>query len=99
MQIGRDTTIHPFTVIEGDTVIGEACEIGPHAQIRDSNIDDGVVIESAMVIDSHSAEEPRSSRIPILRPGAEVGAGLSRRAFETPKPLDEEGLSEAHGTM
>ena len=33
--IGRDTTIHPFTCIYGESVIGEGCQIGPHAQLRD----------------------------------------------------------------
>ena len=32
--IGRDTVIHPFTVISGPAVIGERCRIGPHAVIE-----------------------------------------------------------------
>lgn len=34
--IGRETVIHPFSVIEGTAEIGEHCEIGPHVVIRES---------------------------------------------------------------
>lgn len=33
-QIGEDTVIRPFTVIEGPVVIGKNCQIGPHVVIR-----------------------------------------------------------------
>ena len=36
-EIGRDTIIHPGVVIEGKTVIGEDCVIGPNSQINDSH--------------------------------------------------------------
>ncbi len=39
-KIGRDTVIMPFTVITGDSSIGEACNIGPYVCIRDSCIGD-----------------------------------------------------------
>ncbi|HUG89334.1 MAG TPA: glycosyl transferase family 2, partial [Planctomycetaceae bacterium] len=32
--IGRDTVIHPFTVISGPARIGQSCRIGPHAVIE-----------------------------------------------------------------
>lgn len=38
VEIGMDTIIHPFTIIEGKTVIGEDCEIGPYTHISDSTI-------------------------------------------------------------
>ena len=33
-KIGRDTTIHPGTVITGPVTIGENCHVGPHAVIE-----------------------------------------------------------------
>ncbi len=33
-KIGKDTTIYPFTVIEGDVKIGKRCLIGPFAHLR-----------------------------------------------------------------
>jgi len=40
VRIGQDTVIEPFTHIKGDTVIGEACRIGPHVHIEDARIGD-----------------------------------------------------------
>jgi len=33
-KIGKDTVIHPHTVIEGSVVVGKNCQIGPFAKIR-----------------------------------------------------------------
>ncbi|MFN4200794.1 bifunctional UDP-N-acetylglucosamine diphosphorylase/glucosamine-1-phosphate N-acetyltransferase GlmU [Fervidobacterium gondwanense] len=42
--IGMDTVIHPFTIIEGKTTIGEDCEIGPYTRIIDSEIGNKVKV-------------------------------------------------------
>lgn len=34
-QIGKNTTIHPFTTISGNVIIGDNCVIGPNATIMD----------------------------------------------------------------
>ncbi len=34
--IGRDTVIHPNTIIKSNVVIGEMCEIGPNSYIREN---------------------------------------------------------------
>ncbi|MBE6074003.1 MAG: bifunctional UDP-N-acetylglucosamine diphosphorylase/glucosamine-1-phosphate N-acetyltransferase GlmU [Selenomonas ruminantium] len=39
VKVGRDTVIYPMTWLEGDTVIGEECEIGP--SIRFQNVKAG----------------------------------------------------------
>lgn len=40
VRIGQDTVIEPFTHIKGQTVIGDACRIGPHVHIEDARIGD-----------------------------------------------------------
>jgi len=40
VAIGQDTTIEPFSVIKGKTVIGQECRIGPHVHIEDARIGD-----------------------------------------------------------
>ena len=42
VKIGRDTVIYPFTWIEGDTVIGENCKIGPNVRLQNVKMGDGV---------------------------------------------------------
>ena len=34
VTIGRDTVLMPFTLIQGKTVVGEGCEIGPWTNIN-----------------------------------------------------------------
>ena len=41
VKIGRDTVIYPFTWLEGKTVIGEDCEIGPNVRLQNVEIGDG----------------------------------------------------------
>ncbi|MCR4314812.1 MAG: NTP transferase domain-containing protein [Planctomycetes bacterium] len=36
--IGRDTVVHPFTVIRADVVIGEHCEVGPFTHVRPGTV-------------------------------------------------------------
>lgn len=38
VEIGRDTVIHPCTIIEGNSKIGEGCVIGPFAHLKDTVI-------------------------------------------------------------
>jgi bifunctional UDP-N-acetylglucosamine pyrophosphorylase/glucosamine-1-phosphate N-acetyltransferase len=49
--IGRDTIIHPFSVISGAARIGEACRIGPHAMIEGpAEIADGTTVGPFQVV-------------------------------------------------
>ena len=41
VKIGRDAIIYPYTWLEGNTVIGEDCEIGPNARFTDVEIGNG----------------------------------------------------------
>ncbi len=44
-QVGRDSTIYPFTVIERDVKIGRHCFIGPFAHLREgSRLQDDIVV-------------------------------------------------------
>ena len=63
VTIGRDTVIGPGTVLEGGTSIGERCEVGPYAVLRDAEIHDDVKIGPFAYI------RPGT----IVRDGAKVG--------------------------
>ncbi|HEX6679533.1 MAG TPA: bifunctional UDP-N-acetylglucosamine diphosphorylase/glucosamine-1-phosphate N-acetyltransferase GlmU [Gaiellaceae bacterium] len=63
VTIGRDTVIGPGTVLEGSTSIGERCEVGPYAVVRDAEIHDEVKIGPFAYI------RPGT----IVREGAKVG--------------------------
>lgn len=42
VKIGRDTVIYPFTWIEGKSVIGENCELGPNVRLQNVTLGNGV---------------------------------------------------------
>lgn len=62
-RIGRDSIIYPFSIIEGNSVIGERCRIGPSAHIVDSTIGDNVIVNRSTV---ENADIPGDTNIPPL---------------------------------
>lgn len=49
VRIGRDTVIHPYTYLAGDTEIGEKCSLGPYCQIREAHLAEGVRVGAAVL--------------------------------------------------
>ncbi|MDU5736512.1 MAG: bifunctional UDP-N-acetylglucosamine diphosphorylase/glucosamine-1-phosphate N-acetyltransferase GlmU, partial [Veillonella sp.] len=44
VTVGSDTILHPGTILEGDTVIGERCEIGPHTRLTNVKVGNDTII-------------------------------------------------------
>ena len=42
VQLGRDVTIYPGTILQGDTVVGNGCELGPSTRLVDCRVGAGV---------------------------------------------------------
>ncbi|HEY0003353.1 MAG TPA: bifunctional UDP-N-acetylglucosamine diphosphorylase/glucosamine-1-phosphate N-acetyltransferase GlmU [Pyrinomonadaceae bacterium] len=56
-QIGRDCTIYPNVHIEGNTVVGDACEIRSGARISNSRIGNGVtILDHCVIVDSEVSD-------------------------------------------
>ncbi|MGG8394498.1 DapH/DapD/GlmU-related protein [Bacillus cereus] len=68
-----DTVLHPGTIIEGNTVIGSDCEIGPHTVIRDSEIGDRTTIRQSTVHDSKLGTEVSVGPFAHIRPDSVIG--------------------------
>lgn len=49
VEIGKDTIIYPGTNIQGETIIGENCTIGPNSTIISSSIGNNTIIETSKV--------------------------------------------------
>ncbi len=73
VEIGQDTIIYPFTIIEGKTKIGRDCIIGPAVQIRDSRIANKVEIKNSSIQGSIIEEEARIGPYAHLRPESRIG--------------------------
>ena len=72
VKIGIDTVIYPFTIIEGQTIIGENCTIGPYTRINDSSIGNDVVIESSRIKEARIGNHCDIGPFAYLRPEADL---------------------------
>ncbi|MDE3157107.1 MAG: bifunctional UDP-N-acetylglucosamine diphosphorylase/glucosamine-1-phosphate N-acetyltransferase GlmU [Acidobacteriota bacterium] len=53
VEVGPDTVLHPFVILEGRTTIGRACEIHAGTRIVNSTLADGVtVLNHCLIVDS-----------------------------------------------
>lgn len=76
VTIGADTVVLPFTFLQGETVIGEDCLIGPQVTVVDSSIGDGVLIKNAVLTEAVVESEATIGPFTHLRPGSKVGKGV-----------------------
>jgi len=49
VRIGQDTVVYPFAVLEGETVIGSDCVVGPGAHLKNCRVGNGVEIKTGTV--------------------------------------------------
>lgn len=73
VRVGADTIIHPQTYLEGETIIGRACVIGPQARLHDAVLGDRVTVEASTIAGSEIGEGSRVGPYSRLRPGARLG--------------------------
>lgn len=72
-EIGRDTIIQPGVVIEGKTIIGEDCVIGPNSHIIQSVIGDRTFINHSYVQHSVIGADTTIGPFAHIRPEAKIG--------------------------
>lgn len=72
--IGCDTVVQPGSMIEGATVIGEGCLIGPNTQIVDSRIGDRTSIHTSVVRESTIADDTAIGPFANIRPLSDIGS-------------------------
>ncbi len=70
--IGPDTEIGPNCVIEGKTVIGSGCRIGPGVCLRCSVLGDRVSLEYAIIEDSVIENDRRVAPFTVIKAGNEL---------------------------
>lgn len=86
VELGRDVTLYPGTILQGRTVIGAGCEIGPDARLVDCTVGAGAVVENAVARESEVGEGARVGPYTVLQPGSRVAAGVATGAFYTGLP-------------
>jgi bifunctional UDP-N-acetylglucosamine pyrophosphorylase / glucosamine-1-phosphate N-acetyltransferase len=83
VRLGRDVTLYPGTILQGDTVIGDGCEIGPDTRLADCRVGDGCLLDHTVGHDSEVGPGAHVGPFAHLPPGSSVVAGHTTGAFYT----------------
>jgi len=76
VTIGQDTVIYPFTWIEGKTVIGENCVLGPSSRFQDMVIGNGVTAQFVYGHECEVADGVTMGPYVHLRPDTKLAKGV-----------------------
>jgi len=76
VTIGQDSVICPNTYLEGATVIGCQCRLGPNTIVRDSTIGHGCTIEASVVEGAVLEDGADVGPFSHLRKGAHLAQGV-----------------------
>lgn len=76
VEIGQDTVIYPFTWIEGKTVIGENCVLGPNSRFQDMVIGNEVTAQFVYGHECEVADGVTMGPYVHLRPNTKLAKGV-----------------------
>ncbi|MGH2752377.1 MAG: bifunctional UDP-N-acetylglucosamine diphosphorylase/glucosamine-1-phosphate N-acetyltransferase GlmU [Actinomycetota bacterium] len=79
--VEADVVIHPFTFIEGRTLIRSGAEIGPQVRLVDSEVEEGATVTFAVVIESSLGPQSSVGPFASLRPGTRLERGAKIGSF------------------
>ncbi len=83
VQLGRDVTIYPGTLLQGDTVIGNGCDLGPDTHLDSCAIGDGAVVRQTVGHDAEVGAGAIVGPYGHLPAGSSVAAGVTTGGFYT----------------
>jgi bifunctional UDP-N-acetylglucosamine pyrophosphorylase/glucosamine-1-phosphate N-acetyltransferase len=81
VQIGMDTVIWPNTYLHGKTVIGEDCQIGPNAILRDTQVGNGCKVVAVVADRARLEDRVDAGPFARLRKGAHLAEGVHMGNF------------------
>ncbi len=81
VELGIDVTLFPGTMLQGSTVIGDGCEIGPDTRLDRCTVGSDSVIEKAMARLAVVGDNCRVGPFAVLEPGSEVADGQTTGPF------------------
>ena len=76
VQIGQDTIIYPNTYIEGKTVIGEDCAIGPNIRFTDMIVGNKVTAQFSYCHEAEICDGVTLGPYVHIRPGTTIGENV-----------------------
>ena len=95
--VGRDTVIYPGTWLEGRTVIGEGCEIGPNSRFQNVKIGAHVTAHFCYAHECEIADGVTLGPYVHIRPDTKLAAGVKIGNFvEVKNSMVGEGTKLPH---
>ncbi len=76
VKIGQDTIIYPNTYLEGKTVIGEDCKIGPDVRFVNMTVGDNVTAHFSYCHDAEIYNDVTLGPYVHIRPGTKISDGV-----------------------
>ncbi len=81
VSLGVDVTLFPGTILQGTTVIGDGCEIGPDTRLDRCSVGRDSVVEKTMARLSSIGDNCNVGPFAVLEPGSELVDGTSTGPF------------------
>jgi len=74
VELGRDIELLPMTFLMGMTRVGDGAVLGPNTRVTDSEIAEGAVVDSSVVISANVGPRATVGPVAYLRPGTVLEA-------------------------
>ncbi len=81
--LGRDVTLYPGTILEGQTVIGDGCDVGPDTRLEDCVVGTDCRVQHTVGVDAEIGAGARVGPYAHLPAGSSVASGTVTGAFYT----------------
>ncbi len=97
VRVGRDSVVLPFCLLQGNTVIGEECTIGPQSRLSNVSVGNRAVVEHSVAKDAVIGDDCLIGPFAYLRPGTVLGAKVKIGDFvEIKNSFVDEGSKIPH---
>jgi bifunctional UDP-N-acetylglucosamine pyrophosphorylase / glucosamine-1-phosphate N-acetyltransferase len=83
VRLGRDVTLYPGTILEGNTVVGDGSEVGPNTRLDDCVVGRDCRIQHTVGVDAEIGDGARVGPYAHLPPGSAVAGAEVTGAFYT----------------
>ena len=81
VRIGQDVTLYPGVILQGRTVIGDGCVIGPSSRLADVEVGANSTVEQTTARDSVIGDECEVGPYAFLPEGTKIESGTQTGAF------------------
>jgi bifunctional UDP-N-acetylglucosamine pyrophosphorylase/glucosamine-1-phosphate N-acetyltransferase len=81
--LGKDVTLFPGSLLQGETVIGDRAEIGPNTRLVDCVVGADTRLEQVVGRDAEVGDDAVVGPFAVLEPGSQIPSGARTGAFYT----------------